>query len=85
VLESNNKVRLSFAIIFLVWYRTYTGVFNLFTSQAVTLTSDTLFDLLMLKLKEAYTKKVKIESKGTVIYSKKTVASLPVQAPFFTA
>jgi hypothetical protein len=32
--------------------------------QAVTLTSDTLFDLLMLKLKEAYSKKVKIESKG---------------------
>ncbi len=45
----------------------------------MTLTSDTLFDLLMLKLKEAYTKKVKIESKGTVIYSKNTVASLPVQ------
>lgn len=33
-------------------------------NKAVTLTSDTLFDLLMLKLKEAYTKKVKIESKG---------------------
>jgi hypothetical protein len=46
--------------------------------QAVTLTSDTLFDLLMLKLKEAYSKKVKIESKGrNVLFLKYVVFSSP--------
>jgi len=33
-------------------------------SNLITLTSDTLFDLLMLKLRDSYQKKVKIESKG---------------------
>jgi hypothetical protein len=48
-----------------------------FIFQAVTLTSDTLFDLLMLKLKEAYSKKVKIESKGrnVLFYSRPTLKS----------